>query len=71
VSFISFRAPPPTLAWLAPWERRLNVHVRDLATGEERRITHSKARDVPAYFWASDERIVSVQDTGGENSWTP
>ena len=21
------------LGWLAPWERRLNVHVRDLRTG--------------------------------------
>ena len=34
------------LSWLAPWERRLNVHVRDLARGEERRVTHSNARDV-------------------------
>ena len=34
------------LAFLAPWERRLNVHVRDLATGVETRITEAaSARD--------------------------
>jgi len=57
------------LGWLAPWERRLNVHVRELRTGEERRVTHATARDVLGWFWASDERLVTVQDTGGDENY--
>ncbi len=56
------------LGWLAPWRRRLNVHVRDLRTGEERRVTHATARDVLGWRWASDERLVYAQDAGGDEN---
>jgi dipeptidyl aminopeptidase/acylaminoacyl peptidase len=57
------------LGWLAPWERRLNVHVRDLRTGQERRVTHATARDILAWFWASDARLVYAQDSGGDENY--
>ena len=56
------------LGWLAPWERRLNVHVRDLRTGEERRVTQARARDVLGWFWASGDRLVYAQDTAGDEN---
>ncbi len=57
------------LGWLAPWERRLNVHVRDLRTGQERRVTHATARDVLGWLWASDDRLVYAQDSGGDENY--
>jgi len=57
------------IGWLAPWERRLNVHVRDLRTGEERRVTHATVRDVLGWFWASGDRLVYTQDTGGDENY--
>lgn len=57
------------LAWLAPFERRMNVFVRTLATGEERRVTASTGRDIAGYLWASDDRLVYVQDQGGDENW--
>jgi dipeptidyl aminopeptidase/acylaminoacyl peptidase len=57
------------LAYMEPWERRLNVVVRDLATGETRRVTHAKERDVGGYCWVSDERLVYVQDSGGDENF--
>lgn len=57
------------LGWLGPWQRRLNVHVRDLRTGEERRVTHAKVRDVRGWRWASDERLVFTQDSGGDENY--
>lgn len=57
------------LGWLAPWERRLNVHVRDLRTGEERRVTHATARDVLGWLWASGDRLVYAQDSGGDENY--
>ena len=56
------------LAYLSPWERRLNVHVRDLATGEERRVTAAADRDVAGYIWANDDRIIFLQDKGGDEN---
>ncbi len=56
------------LAFLAPWERRLNVYVRDLVRGTERRVTSANERDVAGYAWANDERIVYARDQGGDEN---
>ena len=57
------------LGWLAPWERRLNVHLRDLRTGQERRVTHATARDALGWLWAGDDRLVYAQDSGGDENY--
>ncbi|MCC6868762.1 MAG: S9 family peptidase [Burkholderiales bacterium] len=56
------------LAWLAPWERRLNVFVRPVAGGEALRVTAETARDIGGYFWKG-ERIVFVKDFGGDENF--
>ena len=57
------------LAWMAPWERRLNVFVQDLATGRVARVTSHAERDVGGYMWASDERLIYLRDTGGDENY--
>jgi dipeptidyl aminopeptidase/acylaminoacyl peptidase len=57
------------LGWLAPWERRLNVYVRDVRTGQDRRVTHATTRDVLGWLWASDDRLVYVRDAGGDENY--
>ncbi len=57
------------LAWMAPWERRMNVFVRDLATGKEQQVTRSRERDIEGYVWASNDRLVYVQDRGGDENF--
>ena len=56
------------LAFLAPWERRLNVHVRNLETGAETRATSDRGRDILEYIWASDDRLIYAQDAGGDEN---
>jgi dipeptidyl aminopeptidase/acylaminoacyl peptidase len=56
------------LAWLEPFERRLNVVVQDTETGERTRVTDSTERDIGGFGWASDDRIVYVRDTGGDEN---
>jgi Tol biopolymer transport system component len=58
------------LAYMEPYERRLNVVVRDLATGDTRRVTEARERDIGGYFWAGDERIVYAQDIGGDENFS-
>jgi len=57
------------LAWLEPYERRLNVVVRDLQTGEDRRVTEATERDIAGYVWVSDDRLVYVRDKGGDENY--
>jgi len=58
------------LSWCAPYERRLNVFVRDLEAGTEPvRVTSATERDVMGYVWANDDRLVYGQDKGGDENY--
>ncbi len=57
------------LAFLAPYEDRLNLFVRNLETSQERRLTSRTDRDIPGYFWGDDEHLVYVQDNGGDENY--
>ena len=58
------------LASLQPWEKRLNVFVEKIGSGQPAtRVTSAKARDISGYTWKGDNRIVYVQDTGGDENF--
>jgi dipeptidyl aminopeptidase/acylaminoacyl peptidase len=57
------------LAFLAPWERRLNVHVQDLESGEVTRASAARERDILAYLWVDDRRLVYGLDEAGDENF--
>lgn len=57
------------LAFLMPWESRLNVHVQEIGSDEVVRVTSATARDIGGFAWANDNRLVYVQDTGGDENF--
>ncbi len=57
------------LAFLKPWENRLNVHVQKIGEEEVIRITSATERDIAEYFWANNNRIAYVQDTAGDENF--
>jgi dipeptidyl aminopeptidase/acylaminoacyl peptidase len=57
------------LAYLKPWERRLNIYVRDVDSSEERRLTSSSERDIAGFFWKGSDRIAFLQDNGGDENF--
>lgn len=57
------------LAFESPWEHRMNVYVRDIETGQERRITSAKERDIAGFFWKGNDKIVYAQDNGGDENF--
>src|SRR5688500_11054288 len=57
------------LAFLHPWEKRLNVFVEKIGSGQATRVTSAKERDISGYAWKGDSRIVYVQDTGGDENY--
>ena len=57
------------IAFLKPWQNRLNVYVRKVGAQTETRLTEARERDVAGYVWANNNRIVYVQDTGGDENY--
>ncbi|HZN09826.1 MAG TPA: S9 family peptidase [Pyrinomonadaceae bacterium] len=57
------------LAYLQPWETRLNVFVEKIGSGKAVRVTSAKERDISGYAWKGDNRIVYIQDTGGDENY--
>ena len=57
-------------AFLQPWKDRLNIYVQRLGSEEEPvRITGAEERDIRSYTWANDERLLYMQDTGGDEDY--
>src|SRR5215216_5933132 len=57
------------LAFLQPWENRLNIFVEKIGTGQATRVTSAKARDISGYAWKGNNRLVYIQDTGGDENY--
>jgi len=57
------------LAFLQPWEKRLNVHVERIVDGTITRITNETDRDIAGYFWANNSRITFLKDSGGDENF--
>jgi dipeptidyl aminopeptidase/acylaminoacyl peptidase len=67
-----FRISPDgkTLAFMQPWEKRMNVYVYPLdGRAEPRRITAETDRDIPDHFWKGPDRIVYAKDSGGDENF--
>ena len=58
-----------SIAFLRPFESRLNVWVQSVKGGESRRITGVTERDITSYFWKTDAYILFSQDSGGDENF--
>ena len=57
------------LAFLAPYQNRMNLHIQKVGSEEVTRITQVTERDIAGYFWADDEQLVYLQDHGGDENF--
>ncbi len=57
------------LAFLAPFQNRMNVHVQKIGEQNAVRVTGATERDIASYRWKGNGRIVYVQDTGGDENY--
>ena len=56
------------ISYMKPWQKRMNVHVVDVETNNEIRLTSSKERGVYGYLWLGNNRIGYVKDDGGDEN---
>ncbi len=55
-------------SYLAPHNKRLNVFIQKIGDKEGKRITNAVNRDIVAYFWTNNDKILYLQDTGGDEN---
>lgn len=68
---VSYRLSPDGnyLAYLGPWENRLNVFVQKIGSNDSVRITEAKERDLAGFFWKGKNRILYLQDSNGDENF--
>ena len=58
------------LAYLKPFQKRMNIHVRKVDDSEpERRITNQTTRDIADFGWKENETIIFTKDFGGDENF--
>src|SRR5438128_1800853 len=58
-----------TIAFLAPYEHRLNVFVQPRGAAEAKRITSETDRSIAAYTWKGNDRVLFLKDFGGDENY--
>lgn len=68
---ISYRISPngKYIAYLAPYESRLNIFVQEIGKDSAARITSVTERDIMAYTWGNDKTIIYIRDQGGDENF--
>lgn len=57
------------LAYLAPYENRMNIFVQQLLGDSSWRVTSISERDIVKFGWASDERLFFLRDEAGDENY--
>jgi dipeptidyl aminopeptidase/acylaminoacyl peptidase len=58
-----------SIAFLQPWESRLNIHVQTRGSNEVKRVTEVKDRDIRQYLWKGNDYLVYLKDNGGDENF--
>lgn len=58
-----------SIAFLQPWESRLNIHVQTRGGNEIKRVTEVKDRDIRQYLWKGNDYLVYLKDNGGDENF--
>ena len=56
------------IAYMKPWKTMMNVHVTNVETTDETRLTSSEDRGIYGYGWLGNNRIGYVKDDGGDEN---
>ena len=56
-------------SFMAPYERRMNIFVQKVGADEAIQLTAETERDLAGYFWANNNRILFLKDTGGDENY--
>lgn len=56
-------------AYMGPYERRQNIFVQKVGEEKVIRVTTETKRNIGGYLWASNNRLIFVKDSGGDENF--
>lgn len=56
-------------SFMAPYENRMNIFIQEIGKDSVTQLTEEKDRDISGYFWANNNRILFLKDTGGDENY--
>ena len=56
-------------AYMGPYERRQNIFVQKVGEEKAIRVTTETKRNIGSYMWASNNRLIFVKDSGGDENF--
>ena len=67
----SFRISPDgkKLAFMQPWKSRMNVFVQEIGKEEIVQATFAEERDIAGFTWKNNNRLIYLQDKGGNENF--
>ena len=57
------------LSFMAPYQDRMNIFVRNLDEEEATQLTHETEQSIDGYFWVDNTRILFMKDDGGDENY--
>jgi dipeptidyl aminopeptidase/acylaminoacyl peptidase len=57
------------ISFMAPYENRMNIFVQKAGSEKATRLTSETDRDIAGYYWANDNRILFLKDSGGDENF--
>ena len=57
------------LAYLAPYQNRLNIFIRPIGSDQGKRITAVTDRDISGYFWKGNDHLIYLKDLKGDENY--
>jgi dipeptidyl aminopeptidase/acylaminoacyl peptidase len=67
----SFRISPDgkKLAFMQPWKSRMNVFVQEIGKDAVVQATFAEERDIAGFAWKNNNRLIYLQDKGGNENF--
>ena len=57
------------VAFLKPWNTRMNIFIQKIGAKEHKRVTSVSDRDIPGFFWANNDQLTYTLDSGGDENF--
>ncbi len=56
-------------SYMGPYQRRQNIFIQKIGAKDAVRITSETDRSIAGYFWANNNRLVYIKDSGGDENF--
>ena len=57
------------ISFMAPYESRMNIFVQKVGSDKATRLTGETDRDIAGYYWANNDRLLFLKDSGGDENY--